>query len=352
MKKILAVLFLAVFLCLPCFTGCGLTESGTADKETMVSESAEADEGIDLTGRRVISMSNRMTFSETTRESGEEPIILEAEVYPSMATDKRLDWSCRWEDASDSWTNGKTVTEYLRVTATSEGAATAEVECLKGFSSPIVIEVRSRQNPDAYAECHVDYKKRLMYTRVSFTYADDSNHTAYDDFVLDNNYYVEELPLYGSDGIEYWSGVMNGCTVSFYDVWTGGTIDVKNTDGWDLYLQLSPEFASALEAAGAPVTDAADDWYEVGPYYYSILDGICGEDYITGYQDYGPNQSSWEKFLTGLVNNTANYDFKLKVVSNCSDGEGHETEYRCRFDRTGGAFAVESVTLPSGNVVI
>ena len=42
-----------------------------------------------------------------------------ATVLPSNATDKSLDWSVAWKNASSSWATGKTVTDYFTVTPTA-----------------------------------------------------------------------------------------------------------------------------------------------------------------------------------------------------------------------------------------
>ena len=60
-------------------------------------------------------------------------------------------------DTSDSWSEGKTVTDYVTVTPTSDGALTANVECLKDFGAQVKVTVTSRDNTDVKANCLVDY---------------------------------------------------------------------------------------------------------------------------------------------------------------------------------------------------
>ena len=54
---------------------------------------------------------------------------LTATITPSNATNQKVDWTVKWKNASSSWANGKTVTDYVTVTPTSDGALTANVEC-------------------------------------------------------------------------------------------------------------------------------------------------------------------------------------------------------------------------------
>lgn len=87
---------------------------------------------------------------------------LTATVYPENASNKALDWSVSFVNASSSWATGKTVTDYVTVTPTSDGALTATVENLQAFGEQIQVKATSRDNPDAYATCTVDYLQRTM----------------------------------------------------------------------------------------------------------------------------------------------------------------------------------------------
>lgn len=42
-------------------------------------------------------------------------------------------------DASSAWATGKTVTDYVTVTPTANGALTANVECIKDFGEQIKV---------------------------------------------------------------------------------------------------------------------------------------------------------------------------------------------------------------------
>lgn len=66
-----------------------------------------------------------------------------------------------FDDPSSAWATGKTVTDYVTVTPTSDGALTANVECLQDFGEQIIVTVTSRDNAEATASCTVDYAKRI-----------------------------------------------------------------------------------------------------------------------------------------------------------------------------------------------
>ena len=87
-----------------------------------------------------------------------------ATVTPALAVNKAVDWSVSWKNASSSWATGKTVTDYVTVTPTSDGALTASVACIKEFAEQIIVTATSRDNSDAKGTCTVDYRQKLLIT--------------------------------------------------------------------------------------------------------------------------------------------------------------------------------------------
>lgn len=92
---------------------------------------------------------------------------LTATITPSDATNKKVDWSIAFKNASSAWSSGKTITDYVTVTPSADGALTAVVECKQAFGEQIQVKVTSRDNTYAQAEVTVDYVKRI--TDVSVT---------------------------------------------------------------------------------------------------------------------------------------------------------------------------------------
>ena len=86
---------------------------------------------------------------------------LTATITPDNASDKTVDWSVAFVNPASEWATGKTVTDYVTVTPTSDGALTANVECLQAFGEQIKVTVTSRNNADATATCLVDYAERV-----------------------------------------------------------------------------------------------------------------------------------------------------------------------------------------------
>ena len=86
---------------------------------------------------------------------------LTATVEPDYSGEKEFDWEVSFQNASSSWANGKTVTDYVTVTPTSDGANTATVECKQAFGEKIIVTCTSRDYAGLSATCTVDYAQRI-----------------------------------------------------------------------------------------------------------------------------------------------------------------------------------------------
>ena len=100
-------------------------------------------------------------------ELAETAYTLTATVTPANAMNIEVDWSVSFVDPTSAWASGKSVTEYVTVTPSADGALTAVVECKQAFGEQIQVKVTSRDNTYAQAEVTVDYVKRI--TDVSVT---------------------------------------------------------------------------------------------------------------------------------------------------------------------------------------
>ena len=127
-------------------------------------------------GNGVKLMSAKIPVSEYAANGisplAETAYTLTATITPSYAVNKTVDWSVAFVNPSSSWANGKTVTDYVTVTPTSDGALTATVSCLQAFGEQIIVTVTSRENTDVSASCTVDYAQKI--TGSSFSFGDVS----------------------------------------------------------------------------------------------------------------------------------------------------------------------------------
>lgn len=141
-------------------------------------------------------------------------IVVTATVKPDYATNKKLDWSVYFVNPSSAWATGKTVTDYVTVTASSDGAAIARVECKQAFGEQIKLKVVSRSDPEVFAEINVDYVKKISSISVNFSGADS--------FEFGTNYTPVLTPVYTD-------GTLSG-TLNITDV------DVQLTEGFKTYI--------------------------------------------------------------------------------------------------------------------
>ena len=91
---------------------------------------------------------------------------LTATITPDNASNKAVDWTVSFVNPASAWASGKSVTDYVTVTPTSDGALTANVECLQAFGEQIEVTVTSRENAKATASCTVDYARRITDTAL------------------------------------------------------------------------------------------------------------------------------------------------------------------------------------------
>ncbi len=142
-------------------------EESPVQTETVVTDG----EGNPMESGKVYAMPANMVFAATAAEPSDakDGITLKATIDPDTAANQNVDWSVSFVNPSSSWASGKTITDYVTVTPTSDGALTATVQCLKAFGEQIKITVTSRANEYATAECTVDYARRITdFTFYSF----------------------------------------------------------------------------------------------------------------------------------------------------------------------------------------
>ena len=99
--------------------------------------------------------------------STEGSVTVTATITPSTATNKKVDWALAWKNPESTWANGKTVTDYVTVTPSADGALTATVKALKAFSEQIILTCTSRENQSVNSTCTIDYSKKITELNVS-----------------------------------------------------------------------------------------------------------------------------------------------------------------------------------------
>lgn len=203
-------------------------------EQTSVNEQATVVDGGGnaMVSGKTYAMPQRMVFAATAAETAtaREGITLTATVSPETADNKTVDWVVSFVNPSSSWASGKTVTDYVTVTPTSDGALTANVSCLKAFGEQIKVTVTSHVNSEAKAECTLDYARRILDTAL-YHEEMDKNILEFgsDEILLDM-----EVPDF--EGFK--DGMSDGT------IWAGGYYQTYLNPG----VQISPEDEADPEA--------------------------------------------------------------------------------------------------------
>lgn len=93
--------------------------------------------------------------------TAESAYTLTATVAPSYTTNPVVKWSVSWVNPSSEWASGKTVSNYVTITPSGGYNHSATVSCNQAFGEQIKITATAESNANAYAECLVDYSKKI-----------------------------------------------------------------------------------------------------------------------------------------------------------------------------------------------
>lgn len=165
--------------------------------------------------------------------------LLTATITPESATNKAVDWSVAFVNPASEWATGKTVTDYVTVTPTADGALTANVECKKAFGEQIKVTVTSRNNAEATAECTVDYARKILDYRLWGIDLDTNETSMLVDFD-ENEVLIDFAGVSFNDAVSFQNG-------AWYQ-----ELLVTNADGTPTYTEdelQDPLFSAADEVA-------------------------------------------------------------------------------------------------------
>lgn len=102
-----------------------------------------------------------------------------ATITPVNAEYKTLDWSVAWESGtSGKFGNGKSVTDYVTITPTSDGALTATLTCSQAFGETIILTASLRNFPDIKGTRKVQYQQKLNGSGLRIEYTNSSYSNA------------------------------------------------------------------------------------------------------------------------------------------------------------------------------
>ena len=193
--------------------------------------------GNELVSGKVYPLSSNMVFTAPSAESplAEDGVTLQATVKPDTADNKAVDWAVAFVNPTSTWETGKSAADYVSVTPTSDGATTATVACAEAFGEQIKITVTSRSNPNAKAECVVDFMKRI--DSVAANIAGTS--------VAANGWFTAAFDLNSQLGTPY--------SLEFIPHYSDYTVDVTYNE--EITLSLTPTFVLRAEALGLTIAN-------------------------------------------------------------------------------------------------
>ena len=283
---------------------------------------------------------------------------LTATVSPAEASNKTVDWSIAWKNASSSWATGKTVTDYVTVTPTSDGALTATVQCLQAFAEQVVVKVTLRADTSISATCNVDYRKKLE--SVSYTLTDKtSSHGDPSTYGLKLSTTMGRLqtvswnwyPLANSGSIDNdWSN-FGGSFSASYSI---GTIDDPVTS-YKIIVELSSDLKTKLDAyasqyhtgyyKGTSETYDSSNILSQGNLFktgmFSVYTSASGSHYSM-------NATMWNRLREAMI--SCSTDFKIQLSGTTQSGTTVSQVMYINISDTSLQVAATSVSL-SGNVV-
>ncbi len=175
---------------------------------------------------------------------------LVATITPSSASDKTVDWGVKFKNGSSAWANGKSVSDYVTITPTADGALTATATCKQAFGEQILITVTSRDNAKATATCTVDYMQKIAGVNVSLLSVVDGS-TVLDKFSFLNYTSMDSCLHDGAGAYVKWD-------VTLSSAYTIALADDKKIFGVDV--KFSDELNNALKLVPCENPAYAQDW--------------------------------------------------------------------------------------------
>ncbi len=222
---------------------------------------------------------------------------LTASIEPMDATNQEVDWSVSFVNASSAWATGKSVTDYVTVTPTEDGARTATVANLGAFGEQIKVTVTSRDNPEVTAECTVDYAKRLTSATVSIG--------------------GDTTIVCSSEGTEY--------EVSLTETYSEGTIE-SSTTITGATIELTTEFKDAIEETNPTILE------NLVTKTIGITSGFTSdEDFIVGFfasSDYGFPSKTQSFFKNGFKKQALEFEGSQAIIKVSCENSYNDEVYK------------------------
>ena len=357
--KILS-LFLALVLVAGIITGVVFWQKGNIVfnpvKQEQTEETPEDSGGAvvgESTGNGVKLMSAKIA-KEDYAANGISPLAetaytLTATITPSNATIQDVDWSVEFVNPSSSWATGETVTDYVTVTPTSDGALTANVECLQAFGEQIKVTVTSREISSVKADCTVDYQQKFQSLTGYISLDTASEQKAEFSDTLDTRLTIA-FPLADNSQKEYLSTHTGEISITPIgsDVYTlpmeyeitkvEMKLALNQARGW-------AEYPANFTTSHGELSELAGVTYEGGKCTGKMQEFMGVADYSNG------NVSSAKANLYSYWGGNDSDRYSNFVVHYNFNGEEKTFSFGLIYDRTTLGIAVSDVNLSDSNII-
>lgn len=322
--------------------------ANSSDSGENFSATNEADSAQDLSQLFTVHNSEYMMMSAKAAPmsavNSAKTVQLTATLLPETTQDKTVDWTVAFVNPDSAWAKGKNASEYVSVIPTSDGALTANVSALKGFSEQVKITVTSRVNENATAYCVADYGKRLSDTAI----------ITFENEIISPEKRISTGGIQTVESIRAmnWQGLMAmfNAHISYSPSYNAEY--TKNTASENITMSVRPteEFYNSLKAKGLGKT--SNDWTAVDEDGACglLYDGLCSVN-IVPRNGLPEAYERINKFNEAVLATTADHDFEIKIVVT-TDFETKEYLIPCKFNRNGAAFTATSAKLNQESIVL
>lgn len=315
-------------------------------------------EGNELSSEMANAMPMGMTFrtaaslaaAPAAQSETYDSVKLTATVKPDSAADKSVDWAVVFVNPSSEWASGKTVTDYVTVTPSSDGSTTATVKCLQPFGEQVKITVTSRMNKEATASCTVDFAARPVKFLVG-GFRIFGKVTPFFTAPADKVLTIEPMVASSANLDDYTTNTTPTLSCIETTAHTTGSVEIKD---FRVEEKASAGFYQALKnlSIAAPTNDYTDAFIE--PIPGTIVCSMALQYiWLTGSEEEDPDSIDHiNRINTALMNCSSNeYDIEFRVTVETNIGT-YVHSVKTKVNRSSSVFGVENIQLSNSNIVI
>lgn len=267
-----------------------------------------------------------------------------ATVTPPEATNAVVDWSIDWGTANGSWGTGSKgdIGDYLTITPTSDGALTAQVECLAPFGTQAIITANIRGYEDISDTCTVDYVQKYEDVTANFNFTNTTSSKNISWQLGTSTTVTAKFPDADNfSDLTSYTGKSHSATATYSDVYTR----TSGASGVTISLAYTQTYVNALAEAG--ITKTANNYTTIGSGSSNTASVSKSISEILGLNGESVTASEWDAYRTYLIEHSSTNMLMIKIeVSSKAGQEGGSKTYNLRFSNVGSLAG--DIELPDG----